>query len=99
MLFSDISEPKEGEEQPKDKEKKDEEEEDEGKMEDEDPRPRALHKTASIFLRNLAPTITKQEVEAVSCFSVFLEYCSSVIPWLRVDVSMMACLYLSVFFP
>lgn len=29
-------------------------------------RPRALHKTASIFLRNLAPTITKQEVEAVS---------------------------------
>ena len=32
----------------------------------EDPKPRALHKTASIFLRNLAPTITKAEVEAVS---------------------------------
>ena len=30
---------------------------------DENPKPRALHKTASIFLRNLAPTITKQEVE------------------------------------
>jgi RNA recognition motif-containing protein len=29
-------------------------------------KPRPLHKTASIFLRNLAPTITKQEVEAVS---------------------------------
>lgn len=27
--------------------------------------PRALHKTSSIFLRNLAPTITKAEVEAV----------------------------------
>ncbi|KAK7086724.1 hypothetical protein SK128_028093 [Halocaridina rubra] len=38
---------------------------DEGKEEEEDPKPRALHKTASIFLRNLAPTITKQEVEAM----------------------------------
>ncbi|XP_025836771.1 serrate RNA effector molecule homolog isoform X2 [Agrilus planipennis] len=28
-------------------------------------KPRALHKTTSIFLRNLAPTITRQEVEAV----------------------------------
>ncbi|XP_071440682.1 serrate RNA effector molecule homolog isoform X2 [Hetaerina americana] len=27
--------------------------------------PRPLHKTSSIFLRNLAPTITKQEVEAM----------------------------------
>lgn len=34
--------------------------------EKETKKPRALHKTASIFLRNLAPTITKQEVEAVS---------------------------------
>lgn len=32
----------------------------------EEPKPRALHKTASIFLRNLAPTITKTEVETVS---------------------------------
>lgn len=32
----------------------------------EEIKPRALHKTASIFLRNLAPTITKAEVEAVS---------------------------------
>ncbi|KAK3089966.1 hypothetical protein FSP39_008080 [Pinctada imbricata] len=28
-------------------------------------KPRCLHKTCSIFLRNLAPTITKQEVEAM----------------------------------
>ncbi len=28
--------------------------------------PRELHRTASIFLRNLAPTITKLEVEAVN---------------------------------
>lgn len=33
--------------------------------------PRPLHKTCSIFLRNLAPSITKQEVEAVSlCFHI-----------------------------
>ena len=36
-----------------------------GKVEDDPNKPRALHKTASIFLRNLAPTITKQEVEAM----------------------------------
>lgn len=35
--------------------------------EDREKEPRALHKTSSIFLRNLAPTITKAEVEAVSC--------------------------------
>lgn len=28
-------------------------------------KPKALHKTTSIFLRNLAPTITRQEVEAI----------------------------------
>lgn len=50
-------------EEEKDKESKKDEEE-EGKEEEQ--KPRALHKTASIFLRNLAPTITKQEVEAVS---------------------------------
>lgn len=32
---------------------------------DTEKEPRALHKTSSIFLRNLAPTITKAEVEAV----------------------------------
>ena len=42
---------------------KDEKDEEDGETE---PQPRALHKTKSIFLRNLAATITKQEVEAVS---------------------------------
>ena len=47
-------------------EKMDEEEESEdNKVDDQQPKPRALHKTTSIFLRNLAPTITKQEVEAM----------------------------------
>lgn len=36
--------------------------------EDKEKEPRALHKTSSIFLRNLAPTITKAEVEAVSYY-------------------------------
>jgi len=36
--------------------------------EDKEKEPRALHKTSSIFLRNLAPTITKAEVEAVRHF-------------------------------
>uniref|UniRef100_A0A1B6E5E1 SERRATE/Ars2 N-terminal domain-containing protein n=2 Tax=Clastoptera arizonana TaxID=38151 RepID=A0A1B6E5E1_9HEMI len=41
-------------------------EKDEGlNKEDNTPKPRPLHRTASIFLRNLAPTITKQEVEAM----------------------------------
>ena len=33
--------------------------------EESSPKPRALHKTSSIFLRNLPPTVTKQEVEAM----------------------------------
>ncbi|KAK3926902.1 Serrate RNA effector molecule-like protein [Frankliniella fusca] len=35
------------------------------KKKEEKLKPRPLHRTASIFLRNLAPTITKQEVEAM----------------------------------
>ncbi|XP_035233246.1 serrate RNA effector molecule homolog isoform X2 [Stegodyphus dumicola] len=44
-----------------------EKEEDEGEAEEEknEPKPRPLHKTHSIFLRYLAPSITKQEVEAL----------------------------------
>ncbi|XP_042908669.1 serrate RNA effector molecule homolog [Parasteatoda tepidariorum] len=39
----------------------------EGEVDEEssEPKPRALHKTHSIFLRYLAPSITKQEVEAM----------------------------------
>lgn len=42
--------------------------------EKKEPSPRvALHKTTSIFLRNLSPTITKQEVEAVKSFIFILK--------------------------
>lgn len=34
-------------------------------------KPKSLHKTTSIFLRNLAPTITKQEVEATCSRCVY----------------------------
>lgn len=46
-----------------DEEKTDEKKENGGPVQ-----PRELHRTASIFLRNLAPTITKLEVEAVKLF-------------------------------
>lgn len=56
-------------------EEKDEDTKERKKKEDRDHespprehRRRMLHKTCSIFLRNLAPSITKQEVEAVSTF-------------------------------
>ncbi|XP_012939682.1 serrate RNA effector molecule homolog isoform X3 [Aplysia californica] len=41
------------------------EEDNKAKEEKEEEKPRPLHRTNSIFLRNLAPTITKQEVEAM----------------------------------
>lgn len=40
--------------------------------EDKEKEVRALHKTSSIFLRNLAPKITKAEVEAVSTYRLSL---------------------------
>lgn len=60
----------EGETKDDDADKKDEvpetidlDKESDSKDEDEKTGPRALHRTSSIFLRNLAPTITKAEVE------------------------------------
>ena len=50
----------------KDKDIKEAESEEEEEEKDKAPRPKALHKTQSIFLRNLDSFITKQEVEAVS---------------------------------
>lgn len=50
------------------------------KPEPEEPKPRALHRTCSIFLRNLAPTITKQEVEAVRNFSISLNTFAGGVP-------------------
>ena len=61
---------KENDEPEKDEDTKEGEDGEEGQEQQEpdkeDPRPRRLHRTTSIFLRNLAPSITKQEVEAVS---------------------------------
>merc|ERR1740129_1048057 len=48
-----------------DEKEKETEKEEDVKMDDGKPKPRALYQTTSIFLRNLAPTITKQEVEAM----------------------------------
>ena len=44
----------------------DNKEKEEGEEKKDEEKPRPLHRTNSIFLRNLAPNITKQEVEAVS---------------------------------
>ena len=50
------------EEKMEEAEGKDEKEDEKKEEEDDTPKPRPLHKTSSIFLRNLAPTITMQEV-------------------------------------
>ena len=52
------------------KEEKDGEKESMKSPEMREHRRRMLHRTSSIFLRNLAPSISKQEVEAVSIISV-----------------------------
>ena len=66
LILTDIPESEGDKENVDDSKESEKNGEEDSKEEDEDPKPRALHKTASIFLRNLAPTITKQEVEAVS---------------------------------
>jgi len=48
-----------------DKKSEEPEEGEEKKADDNGVKPRPLHKVTSIFLRNLSPTITKQEVEAM----------------------------------
>lgn len=37
-------------------------------LQDDVVKPRALHRTTSVFLRNLAPAINKSELETVSDF-------------------------------
>lgn len=49
----------------KEEEKPEPEKESVEKTEEKHDKPKSLHKTTSIFLRNLAPTITRQEVEAM----------------------------------
>ena len=60
------------EEKPEKKEKKekkenaDEDNKEEKKPKDDSPRPRPLHRTCSLFMRSIAPTISKAEIIAVS---------------------------------
>lgn len=57
--------PNEEEEKPKESAK--EEKKEEKKTKDDSPRPRPLHRTCSLFMRSIAPTISKAEIIAVSC--------------------------------
>lgn len=56
--------PNKEEEKPKENAK--EEKKEEKKPKDDSPRPRPLHRTCSLFMRSIAPTISKAEIIAVS---------------------------------
>lgn len=56
--------PNKEEEKPKESAK--EEKKEEKKAKDDSPRPRPLHRTCSLFMRSIAPTISKAEIIAVS---------------------------------
>lgn len=58
------------EEEEKPKENAEEEKKEEKKPKDDSPRPRPLHRTCSLFMRSIAPTISKAEIIAVSCTQV-----------------------------
>lgn len=53
-------------EEEKQKESVEEEKKEEKKAKDDSPRPRPLHRTCSLFMRSIAPTISKAEIIAVS---------------------------------
>lgn len=57
-------------EEEKPKENAEEEKKEEKKPKDDSPRPRPLHRTCSLFMRSIAPTISKAEIIAVSCTEV-----------------------------
>ncbi|KAK7925565.1 hypothetical protein WMY93_007875 [Mugilogobius chulae] len=68
-------EEEEGEDKPKDTENDNKEEK---KPKDDSPRPRPLHKTCSLFMRSIAPTISKGEIIALCRrFPGFLRVCLS----------------------
>lgn len=48
------------------KDKTEMEKKDEKKTKDDAPRPRPLHKTCSLFMRSIAPTISRAEIISVS---------------------------------
>lgn len=54
------------EEEEKPKENAEEVKKEEKKPKDDAPRPRPLHRTCSLFMRSIAPTISKAEIIAVS---------------------------------
>lgn len=53
-------------EEEKPKENVEEDKKEEKKPKDDSPRPRPLHRTCSLFMRSIAPTISKAEIIAVS---------------------------------
>uniref|UniRef100_A0A1A8IAX5 Serrate RNA effector molecule homolog (Arabidopsis) n=1 Tax=Nothobranchius kuhntae TaxID=321403 RepID=A0A1A8IAX5_NOTKU len=69
------------EEKPKSEEEEEEEEQEqkeEKKPKDDTPRPRPLHKTCSLFMRSIAPTISKAEIVALCRrYPGFLRVCLS----------------------
>lgn len=70
-------EEEEGEED-KPKENAEEDKKEEKKPKDDSPRPRPLHKTCSLFMRSIAPTISKGEIIALCRrFPGFLRVCLS----------------------
>nr|XP_046266850.1 serrate RNA effector molecule homolog isoform X4 [Scatophagus argus] len=68
----------EGEEEEKPKENAEEDKKEEKKPKDDSPRPRPLHRTFSLFMRSIAPTISKAEIIALCRrFPGFLRVCLS----------------------
>lgn len=57
-------------EKPKERER---EKEEKKPMEDQPPRPRPLHRTCSLFMRSIAPSISKAEIIAVSSFNLTVQ--------------------------
>lgn len=53
-------------EEEKQKDKSEVEKKEEKKTKDDSPRPRPLHKTCSLFMRSIAPTISRAEIISVS---------------------------------
>uniref|UniRef100_A0A7N6C0H9 Serrate, RNA effector molecule n=1 Tax=Anabas testudineus TaxID=64144 RepID=A0A7N6C0H9_ANATE len=65
-------------EEEKPKENSEEEKKEEKKPKDDSPRPRPLHKTCSLFMRSIAPTISKAEIIALCRrYPGFLRVCLS----------------------
>nr|XP_019941690.1 PREDICTED: serrate RNA effector molecule homolog isoform X6 [Paralichthys olivaceus] len=74
----EVVEDKDEEEEEKQKENSEEEKKEEMKPKDDSPRPRPLHRTCSLFMRSIAPTISKAEIIALCRrYPGFLRVCLS----------------------